>query len=254
MDIVKTSVKGCIVRAFTLLEVIIVVAAIAVISAVIIPSVSAHQRSSKLQRENDEAYALSVATQDYLNHLQKYGKNAAEKFGSGDIGGKYGCGTLVVDEGYIDYQYSFAENGTANKDAVNEAFSAICKNLGVGTMKEAGTGRMFAPEFYNTGRSFYVLVYPSTYTVACVWTTDYGTEYTANAGGTDTNHIMHSKIRGANSAKDSSGTTYCLWDSGFLTVQTTAPNQRSQEAATKAGNGTSSCAYMGQFPAPMNVK
>ena len=160
----------------------------------------------------------------------------------------------MVDEGYIDYQYSFAENGTANKDAVNEAFSAICKNLGIEAIKEAGTGRMFAPEFASTGRSFYVLVYPSTYTVACVWTTDFGTTGSCNAGGTDTAHTMHSKIRGGNNAKDSSGTAYCLWDTGFLTVQTTAPNQHSQEAATKASNGSSSCAYMGQFPAPMNVK
>jgi type II secretory pathway pseudopilin PulG len=252
--ILKGTVKG-----FTLLEMITALSIIIVLTAIMVPNIMDQRRMSKIQSENDHAYQVYVAAQDYMNYLQKYGKNATDEFVTIDAWGAK-ITYLVVDEGVIDYASSLGgmisgKASTETKDAgkrekINYAFAGICKRMGVSYKTNLGeemnqyipqdwyknkTARFYSPELHDSHLSFAIAINPNTYTIQAVFATDYMTE--GSAGSTsaeDTNGLMRTRLtaRGLNhsaSKIDSLKTTdssrarsYTLYDQGFECMSTPA--------------------------------
>jgi len=146
LSIIKSTI-----RAFTLLELIIVIAVIAVTSAILVPNVIGQRRMAKIQAANDGAYTVYVATQDYLNNLQKRGLDAKKYFGkSGKLGGgKFyedsGIGFLSVNGGVLqpvdgskrsraymtgDQSAKMADADRPEEAKLIEAFAGIAKRMG----------------------------------------------------------------------------------------------------------------------------
>ncbi|MCR5806827.1 MAG: prepilin-type N-terminal cleavage/methylation domain-containing protein [Oscillospiraceae bacterium] len=205
----KSTTKG-----FTLIELIVVIAIIVVTSAILVPNIIGQRRMAKIQSANDGAYNVYVAAQDYLNHLQKYGRSATEYFGRGPkdigdgIGGKEAyVGFLSVNGGVlqsVNTSYAFKpQNGNSGTGHVNkgtmptqtkqeEAFAGIVKRMGRDVvtkndteeyskyskaLSDAGVAGMpLSPEMNGSGESFLIEVYPDKYTVRCVYYTTYSTE------------------------------------------------------------------------------
>ncbi len=71
-------VKHGMLKAFTLLELIIVIAIIGILAAIIIPNTAEYMRDSKTTSANDRAQQLYMAAQDYLVNLQIKGYTTAD--------------------------------------------------------------------------------------------------------------------------------------------------------------------------------
>ena len=65
-------------KGFTLLELIVVVAIIAVMAAILVPSVMDYIRSNKIRSANEQAQQIFMAAQDYLVTEQARGVKAAD--------------------------------------------------------------------------------------------------------------------------------------------------------------------------------
>ncbi len=68
-------------KAFSLLEMMVVISIIVIMSSIAVPQIISRRRMARIQAANDGAYSIYVAAQNYLNRLQKRGLNAAEYFG-----------------------------------------------------------------------------------------------------------------------------------------------------------------------------
>jgi type II secretory pathway pseudopilin PulG len=248
--ILKGTVKG-----FTLLEMITALSIIIVLTSIMVPNIMDQRRMAKIQSENDHAYQVYVAAQDYLNYLQKYGKNATDEFVTVDVSGTK-ITYLVVDEGTIDYASSLGGmiSGTASdttpskRGSINRAFVGICKRMGVNyKTNKAGdeinnipqerytdsSVRFYSPELNSSHLSFAVAINPQTYTVQAVFATDYMTAGSAlSPSDEDTNGLMRTRltaraINHSSSKNDKLKTTdsskarsYTLYDQGFECMAT----------------------------------
>ena len=249
--ILKGSFKG-----FTLLEMITALSIIIVLTSIIVPNIMDQRRMAKIQSENDHAYQVYVAAQDYMNYLQKYGKDATKEFVTIDVSGSK-IAYLVVDEGIVDYASSLGGllTGTASdaskRENLNHAFVGICKRMGVTYSDSKRTAdakptpddytdenaRFWSPELYGSHLSFAVMINPQTYTVQAVFATDYMTDGSGNkAAGSgkdkDTNGLMRTRLtakvinhgsgdKATLKTMDSSKTpSYTLYNQGFECMAT----------------------------------
>jgi len=283
LDKAISTIKG-----FTLIELIIVIAIIAVTSAIMIPNVIGQRRIAKIQAANDGAYTVYVATQDYLNNLQKRGLDAKKYFGKS---GKFGKGLLTYQEegiGFLSVNGGVLEpvtnskayntsNGKMNaadrpeEAYLRQAFAGICKRLGKDCIKDgdaeynqyrsalsaAGVeGQPLSAEMNAAGESFLIEVYPDKYTVRCVYYTTYMTNKTDYTGyGTD--DIFRRVFCDHNDLRCDNGVQAqkYLSVSGFASVRKTGNKTFSQEyVAERAGfqkmGDTYAPAYVGQYPIP----
>ena len=234
----KKRLMSSAVKAFTLLELVTVIAIIVILSAIIIPNVSNQRRMSRIQSENDKAYQVFVAATDYLNHLRTRGMPTTSYFADfTDANSRKWC-ALLVNEGVVELG---VYTTTGKETNINYSYEQICKRMGV-----------TADELSASGLSYYLLIDPVTYNVKCVWATDYNT---AGTSGTS-DHKINDKVAGGNLIKSDRSTGQSLFGDttrmGFESCQTTGSNQASQEAATKYGTGAQNPAYMGQYPLPAN--
>lgn len=79
------SVKRRSVKAFTLLELVIVIAIIAVLAAIIIPAIAQQTKDAKMRAANDNAQSIYNATQEFLNDLQQRNEDAKAYFGTDGV-------------------------------------------------------------------------------------------------------------------------------------------------------------------------
>jgi prepilin-type N-terminal cleavage/methylation domain-containing protein len=229
-NVIKTALK-----AFTLIELITVVSIITILTSIAVPNILNQRRVAKIKSENDQAYQVYVATQDYLNHLQKYGKKATEYFYVIEDG-KFAKGHcfLVVDEGMIDYNASLGAISDGKvitddkkynqyRENLNHAFVGICKYMGVDYSDTKrpkpidkniprdkpipadyadNTARFFSPKLHDGGISFAVKIDPVKYSVICAFATDFKTKDSAgDYVAKNTTSLMKSRLDG----RDTSG-------------------------------------------------
>lgn len=75
------TIKRKTLKAFTLLELMIVIAIVAILTAIIIPNTATYIRDSKMTAANDQAQQIYMATQEYLVSLQVKGEKVEDYIG-----------------------------------------------------------------------------------------------------------------------------------------------------------------------------
>ncbi len=161
-------------RGFTLMELIIVIAIIAILTAIIVPNMTNYMRSTRLQEANSRAQQIYVAAQDYLTHLQAKGVTSAELekyFGrvtSAGVGKDMGY--LVVDMS-IEKTHTGCAAGCTRKvhysDIVNFATGAshggiYNEDASLAVLAANNIVDRLSEEFEG---AWMVAVYPETFTV-----------------------------------------------------------------------------------------
>jgi len=139
-------------KAFTLLELIVVVAIITVLTAIAVPSLLTRLRTSRIQAANDQAQSLYMAAQDYLISLQRKGVSSAELNDYFDSSSHGGYRMLVV-------------NGTSFESTSltpDQALKHENARSGILRRYQNGTGAV------DIG-CWIVYVYPKTFTVGAVF-------------------------------------------------------------------------------------
>ncbi|MGN0642016.1 MAG: type II secretion system protein [Huintestinicola sp.] len=76
----KMKAAGKTLKAFTLLEMVVVVAIISIMCAIIVPNMISYRRDAKIQAANSTAQQIFDATQDYLISLETSGKKISDNF------------------------------------------------------------------------------------------------------------------------------------------------------------------------------
>lgn len=178
----SNSLHGRFLKAFTLLELIVVIAIISVLLAVIIPNTAAYLRDSKLTAANTQAQEVYNAVQDYLIAQQIRGEKAfgynvdtqaseiyvaAITSGGQTTSIVHGSSTVPAGSEFTDDMAQKAVNGIAGTQSIKKA---------------AGNGTVY--DGYNTGYlsdgfegAWLVCIYPKTYTVKYVLFCDeYGSD------------------------------------------------------------------------------
>ena len=210
-------------RAFTLLELIVVVAIITVLTAIAVPSLLTRLRNSRIQAANDQAQALYMATQDYLISLQRKGISSDKLTSDGYFL------PLAADENYayIDFSETSYHTGKAKSGAstakLPEAVRNILTNAG-----RVSKGDTWTEVNSQNKDSFQIVVYPKTFTVVTV--------YYCEADGNG-----KSKYNREVRATDAVDKAY---DAPFESVYGTGDSQE------MAAIGKTNKAYVGQYPIP----
>lgn len=155
-------------KGFTLLELIVVVAIIAVMAAVLVPNVMDYIRSSKIRSANEQAQQIFMAAQDYLVSEQTRGVKAA------DItdGTPRLCWIQVNTENVVDSSAYDKSNKTTvvdsygiKKSAGSDNTGYVSRTIGSETSYPIADGIESRLEPGFSG-SWVVAFYPSTFTVA----------------------------------------------------------------------------------------
>lgn len=148
-------------RAFTLLELIVVIAIITVLTAIAVPSLLTRLRNSRIQAANDQAQSLYMATQDYLISLQRKGISSDKLTSEG-----YFLPITDKDYAYLDLDGTTYHNGLGSGTTDNMYRSIV------GILSRAGktsTGGTWQEALENNSDSYLIVVYPKTFTVATVY-------------------------------------------------------------------------------------
>lgn len=282
--------KASALKGFTLLELIVVIAIIVIMSSIIVPNVIGRRRLARIESANDQAYSIYIATQDYLNYLQKYNYKASDFFGNykaSSIAASGGAVSVGSNTKSADQNVGFlACNGGimatnsfgAYKDPkptnenLERAFLNICgKRMNHHVIDHNGKdlkGNSASPglpsgiksgaagdyTINGDGGSFLIIVYPDTYAVRNVYYTTYMTQ--GEYKEASENAIWY-RITGKFNFDDgnASNTGDLLFRGFSSTFSTGQSNYFSQEYITdkslgKKQNNTTYPCYMGQYPIP----
>lgn len=162
-------------KGFTLLELIVVVAIIAVMAAVLVPSVMDYIRSNKITSANEQAQQIFMAAQDYLVSEQTKGVKAA------DItdGTPRLCWIQVNTENVVDSSaYDKSKKTTIvdsygiKKSTGSDNTGYVSRTIGSEISYPIADGIESRLESGFSG-SWVVAFYPSTFTVAYAVYSDY---------------------------------------------------------------------------------
>ena len=210
------SVKRRSVKAFTLLELVIVIAIIAVLAAIIIPAISQQTKDAKMKAANENAQSVYNATQEFLNDLQQRNEDAKSYFGSD--------GVLRCAEMYpgVTMNPGAARANLGSSDLIKMAKATFACNQ----IRTA-----LSPDFQG---SWIVAVYPETYTVKyAVCTSD------ESRGGND----AYSDYRGSVGASKFDYSSVVSVFSDPFTEQFGGTSTRCQEYFCNTEG-----VYVGQYP------
>ncbi|MDE7293740.1 MAG: type II secretion system GspH family protein [Oscillospiraceae bacterium] len=148
-------------KAFTLMELIVVIAIIGVLAAIIIPNTAAYLRSSKVTAANTQAQEVYNAVQDYLISQQIRGEKAFGYTGTDNV---IYVAAVTSGSQTVSIKYSTGFDSTAAETTANTI-------AGTNTINKSSTGGSTFSG-YNTGYltngfegAWLVCIYPKTYTV-----------------------------------------------------------------------------------------
>lgn len=171
-------------KAFTLLELIVVIAIIVVLTAIAVPATITMIRDSKTTAANDTAQQVYMAAQDYLVTLQINGKDATDYFGAATSGVAYiGCVNDVKQEakktgGKTAKIIHFSEDGSAHDEIKGGASD--------NTNKAAAVNEILSRLPADFQGAWAVEIYPATYTVKCAYYSEIeGTDHGYNWAGVE---------------------------------------------------------------------
>ena len=270
-------------KAFTLLEMIVVIAIIIVLSSIMVPNIMGRRRIARIQAANDGAYQIYVAAQNYLNSLQKTGKDASDYFGKVNYNGHKsslmdsGIGFLVCDCGVLKgvkdtdalktEAYTWLCDGDGIKPTkADEAFNGICDyqmgkvvtNYGDADYPADSDIGPICNSMFAAGESFLIEVFVNTYTVRVVYYTDYKTYYGDGATKVMYKDEIFRRIYKAHDdmVDDVNASHKTMAARGFSSMYESGKScELSQEHVTKMANQANHTngyapAYMGQYPIP----
>lgn len=148
-------------RAFTLLELIVVIAIISVLMAIIIPSTAAYLRDARVTEANTQAQEVYNAVQDYLIAQQIRGEKA---FGYTGTDSEICVG--AVTSGGQSNSIVLGGSGFNN----DEAEAVVAGITGAVRTDDAGAIQGYNTGYLDTGfeGAWLVCIYPKTYTVKYV--------------------------------------------------------------------------------------
>lgn len=147
-------------KAFTLMELIVVIAIIGVLAAIIIPNTAAYLRNSKMTAANTQAQEVYNAVQDYLISQQIRGEKA---FGYTGTENEIYVAAVTTGSQTISVKYSTSLDSTAAETSANII-------AGTNTVTKSNATSTY--QGYNSGYltngfegAWLVCIYPKTYTV-----------------------------------------------------------------------------------------
>lgn len=148
-------------RAFTLLELIVVIAIISVLMAIIIPNTAAYLRNARVTEANTQAQEVYNAVQDYLIAQQIRGEDA---FGYTGGGTEISIGAVTSGGQSSDIVAVGAGFSSSDAAAVVADITGAARNDNAGAVQGYNTG------YLETGfeGAWIVCIYPKTYTVKYV--------------------------------------------------------------------------------------
>ena len=228
-------------KGFTLLELIVVVAIIAVMAAVLVPSVMDYIRSNKIRSANEQAQQIFMAAQDYLVSEQTRGVKAA------DItdGTPRLCWIQVNTENVVDSSAYDKSNKTTvvdsygiKKSTGSDNTGYVSRTIGSETSYPIADGIESRLEPGFSG-SWVVAFYPSTFTVAYAVYNDYYTSVSDCEGAV--------KYIGTNDGVKGSSCVDRLYRSEFKTGNENAMFVQDDDFKNPDAS-TANHLYTGQFP------
>ncbi len=153
-------------KAFTLIELVIVIGIIGVLASILVPNISSQMRLSRLTSVSTQAQEVYEAAQTYLRQLETQGRDASDYFGYDSTSGL----------GHIGVSFSRTDSNKSTTTA--PVVAADIKSYGTGTTSATAARALDAANGIVNQLSasfegaFIVFVYPKTYTVAYVLFTE----------------------------------------------------------------------------------
>lgn len=228
-------------KGFTLLELIVVIAIIAVMAAILVPSVLDYIRSNNIRSANEQAQQVFMAAQDYLTNEQTKGVKATDIMD----GTPRLCWIMVNTENVEDSTAYDKSNKTTvvdsygiKKSTGSDNTGYVSRTIGSETSYPIADGIESRLEPGFSG-SWVVAFYPKTFTVAYAVYNDYYSTVAENQAAV--------KLIGTNNGVKSDSCVSRLYRSEFKTGDENAMFVQDDDFK----NPDSSIAghlYTGQFP------
>ena len=246
-------------RGFTLMELIIVIAIIAILTAIIVPNMTSYMRSKRIEEANSRAQQIYVATQDYLTHLQASGVTSAELE---KYFGRITSAGIGKDMGYLVVDMSIEKTHSGcTADCTRKVHYSDIANFATGASHGASYGEASSLAVVAANNivdrlsedfegAWMVAVYPETFTVRyAIYSSEpsQSSGYHYNVNGVQAvGHPTH------NISRIGYSTMYTDKSASFYEVETSMGGftyRHSNCQETDYTNGRyESCAYTGQYP------
>jgi prepilin-type N-terminal cleavage/methylation domain-containing protein len=237
----KRKLKG-----FTLLEMIVVIAIIAVMAAILVPSVSDYIRSNNIKSANAQAQQVFMAAQDYLVSEQKKGVKTDDIT---DGTSPTLCWIAVNTEGGSDSSAYDKTNRTTIVDSygIKKSTNSTTDNNGYvsKTMSDGTVSYPIADGIESRMESGFkgswvVAFYPKTFTVAYAVYNDYYKTVSETEAAV--------KLIGTNGGGANKAAAGRLYQSDFITDSSTTAKQVQEKDFINPDASEDAHVYTGQFP------
>ncbi len=213
-------VKRRTLRAFTLLELIVVVAIIAILMAIIVPNTQSYMRTSRIEAANDQAQQIFMTTQDYLVTKQLRNEKVEGIFGAAVSDVVYVGATVHAGQAITEADI------WATNDSTMTASEVVALNQIVSGLSGDFQG------------AFLIQIYPATYTVKAAFFCDQPSHSTGDFDSAAVKYVG-----------DPTNPHYFTTPFGSYTVNGI---DRAQEGMIMQGTTPEERQYVGQYPMPIN--
>lgn len=248
--------KGKTLKGFTLLELIIVIAIIAVLMMIAVPNMTDYMRMNRMQAANDKAQELYMATQDYLIKLQTSGvdnKKLRDYFGyDGNKMGYIGVDMSAAKShsGCVANCDRKVHMGDVRYCATGAVHSGMAEDKSLAVLAANGIVSRLSEDFEG---AWMVVIYPDTFTVRFAV---YSEQPDKSGGGAHAyNYFAVQSVGNPTATPCGYNTTFNVSNVASYEVLGTTVNgvefRHSNSQEKDYNNSTyANCAYTGQYPVP----